>query len=232
MVRRSRGRHGVTLTAELTDRLRTAIVHGELRPNQRLVEADLAASLAVSRTPIREALALLEDDGLVRSDRHGWKVHEHTSEEIRESFEVRIALEGYAVRLAAERRTELELQAIGETLVTDPATLTDPDPARRVDVNSRFHDAIVRASHNQQLGEIIRRNRLNHFNFQLAALYSVEDMRASLEQHNEILDAIRDGDANVAEQRTRDHLGTALATALDKLILTQQGDGPSYLIRR
>src|SRR5215211_4475027 len=94
------------------DRVRADIVHGALRPNQRLVEIELAERLGVSRTPIRETLQRLTLEGLVHRTRGGWVVHEHSQDEIRAIYEVRAALDGYAAFLAANRATERELEAL------------------------------------------------------------------------------------------------------------------------
>src|SRR5690606_9984578 len=90
---------------EIYDRLRGDIVHGVLRPNEPLIETELAEQLGVSRTPIRESLQRLASDGLIVYRRRRWYVYEHTADEIREMYEIRAAQEGYAARLAAERGT-------------------------------------------------------------------------------------------------------------------------------
>ena len=90
---------------EIYSRIRSAILRGELRPNEPLIEADLALSLGVSRTPIREGLQRLATDGLIVARRRGWAVRDHSEAEIRHIYEVRAALEGYAAWLAAERET-------------------------------------------------------------------------------------------------------------------------------
>src|SRR5436190_22723903 len=94
-----------SLTEAIYEQLRSEIVRGQLRPNERLVEAEIAERLQVSRTPVRESLQRLAADGLVVSRRRGWVVYEHTIDQIRDIYETRIALEGYATRLAAERAT-------------------------------------------------------------------------------------------------------------------------------
>ncbi len=107
-------------------RLRSAIVRGDLRPNERLVEADLAVWLEVSRTPVRECLQRLAAQRLVANRRRGWVVLEHSIEDIREIYGVRAALEGYAAHgllgrtSARDRRAALRwLGFVG---------LADPDP--------------------------------------------------------------------------------------------------------
>src|SRR5579864_7454244 len=103
---------GATRSDNVYERLREAIVTGRARPNERLIEAELADRLQVSRTPIREGLQRLAAEGLVVTRRRGWVVLEHTSAEIREIYEARAALEGYCARLAAERATEAQLKEI------------------------------------------------------------------------------------------------------------------------
>src|SRR5581483_11474189 len=92
--------------------LRRAIVQGRLRPNQRLIETELAEEYAVSRTPVRETLQRLAVEGLIVPARRGWIVREHSLEEINEIYEVRAALEGFAARLAAQRATKAQLDEI------------------------------------------------------------------------------------------------------------------------
>jgi len=91
------------IDAQSRDLLRRQIVEGTLRPRERLIAADLADKLQVSRTPVREALYLLASEGLVVPTRRGFAVREFTPSEIIEIYEVRAALEGMAARLAAER---------------------------------------------------------------------------------------------------------------------------------
>ena len=117
-------------TEGIYDRVRVDIVHGALRPNQRLVEIELAERLGVSRTPVRETLQRLTLEGLVQRTRGGWVVHEHSRDEIRSIYEVRAALDGYAAFLAADRATARELAAL-EALYPagDAALALGPDDA-------------------------------------------------------------------------------------------------------
>ena len=96
-----------SLTSDAYHRLRTEIIQGKIRPNERLIAADLAERLAISRTPVREALQLLASEGLVVGVKRGYVVRDHTAAEIRQIYEVRAALEGMAARLVAERANDL-----------------------------------------------------------------------------------------------------------------------------
>src|SRR4051812_11951844 len=100
------------LATEVYEQLRRAIVEGSIRPNERLIEADLAERLEVSRTPIRESMMRLAGDGLIVAHRRGWIVREHSQDEIREVYEIRAALEGFAAGLAAQRASDEELAGI------------------------------------------------------------------------------------------------------------------------
>ncbi len=197
-------------------RLRFDIVRGLLRPNERLIEAELAERLTVSRTPVRESLQRLAADGLVVSRRRGWVVYEHTPDEIREIYEIRSALEGYAAGLAAERATEEHLLEIAKIL-QESVDIARVPRQRMVEVNDRFHDAIIEASGNRRLAEEIRRNRLYYFNQRLANLYSDEEVSTSRAQHDQIVRAILDRDSREAEEITRSHVRHALETILAKV---------------
>lgn len=197
---------------DLYARLRHAIVHGELRPNERLVEAELAESLGVSRTPVREVLQRLRRDGLVTSRRRGWVVREHTADEIRDIYACRAALEGYAARLAALSATEEQRAELKSILNSAPPAA--PGSERMVVINERFHEAIIDASGNELLAELCRQSRLYYFNRRVAALYNEEAAAQSRAQHEKLLGAILARDPDLAEALIREHIETALGMIL------------------
>jgi len=202
---------------DVYERLREAIVTGRARPNERLIEAELAERLQVSRTPVRESLQRLAAEGLVVSRRRGWVVLEHTSTEIREIYEARAALEGYCARLAAERATEAQLKEIASLHRGDPKRILKSSRQHLVEVNDRFHDAIVAAAQNERLADMIRRNRTFYFTFRIAQLYSDEEADASIAGHLAIVRALLQRDSNRAERAMRAHIDLALAVILAKL---------------
>jgi DNA-binding GntR family transcriptional regulator len=205
-----------SLTEAIYERLRSEIVRGQLRPNERLVEAEIAERLQVSRTPVRESLQRLAADGLVVSRRRGWVVYEHTIDQIRDIYETRAALEGYATRLAAERATPQQIHAI-DAILRDSAGILHAPREHLVGVNDRFHDAIMEASGNRQLVAFIRRNRLYYFNYRVAAMYSDTEAAASRDQHERLAAALLQRDADLAEAIAREHITTALRVLQDKL---------------
>lgn len=191
------------------DRLRWDIVHGVLRPNEALIETELSERLGVSRTPVRESLQRLAEDGLIVMRRRRWYVYEHTAAEIREIYEVRAAQEGFAARLACRRASPEELAAIKEA-----ATAMDQvDLDSRVASNDAFHDLINEASGNRRLVAVIAKTRLFHFNRRLANAYTREELERSSAQHAAIVTAVVARDEDNAERIVREHVLDAASIA-------------------
>jgi DNA-binding GntR family transcriptional regulator len=203
-------------TEELYEEIRRGIVNGELRPNQRLVEVELASRLNVSRTPVREALQRLALDGLVVSHRRGWVVQEHTAAQIREIYECRMALEGYAARLAAERAT---LEDVEELAAVLRQGRDDPGPPKEwmAPVNEAFHTRVIAAAGNAMLADLCHKSRRYYFNSRIASLYTEEQAAESRRQHFKLLAAISERRPEEAERLAREHVGTALEVLLEKL---------------
>jgi len=190
---------------DVYETLRNAILSGEMRPNEPLIEADIAAALAVSRTPVREALQRLAVEQLILPRKRGWAVREITAVEAGENSEVRAALEGYAARLVAERATQAEISAAAAVharrLAIDPN-----DQKARVESNREFHGIIVDAARNQKLKDAILRSGRFYFNDSVARMTSPEEFRLSNQDHGIIVAALQARDADRAEQAMRSHI--------------------------
>ena len=200
---------------EVYDQLRSEIARGELRPNERLIEADLAQRLSVSRTPIRESIQRLSGDGLVVNRRRAWFVREHSPTEITALYEVREALEGYAARLAAARATPDERRQIVELSRFDLGD--DPRHERFVDVNTRFHNAVASAARNAPLTALLAANREFYFNRRVSVAYTDADVQLACDEHADVAKAVAGGDGDAAEDITRRHVARSLALAIRKL---------------
>lgn len=198
-------------------RLRSAIVRGELRPNERLVEADLADWLEVSRTPVRECLQRLATERLVANRRRGWIVLDHSIEDIREIYGVRAALEGYAAQLAARQASADQVERIMALASIDPATYADPPRRGFVEYNQQFHDTVVEACGNSRLAEAIRRSREYYFNYRIAAVYTLAEVAEAIGGHRAIGLAIQRREPDAAERLARAHVHEALEAAVMKL---------------
>jgi DNA-binding GntR family transcriptional regulator len=212
------------------EHLRSGIVQGRIRPNTRLVETALAAELNISRTPVREGLNRLAAGGYVVSGRGGWEVREHTAREIQEIYESRAALEGYASRLAALRSTEAELNAIAGTHGAEGTRLLRIPREELIVVNEAFHNAIVAASGNKRLIEMISHNRDFHFNYRLADLYRDDEIETTVVQHEAIMSALRDRDGSRAEVVTRQHILYSVPIVLSRLRPPWDGELPKLIV--
>jgi DNA-binding GntR family transcriptional regulator len=199
------------------EELRAAIVAGQLRPNERLVETDLAKRLQISRTPIRESFLRLAGEGLIKPAGQGWIVREHTKQEVQEIYEVRAALEGYAARLAARHATSEELQRINQLYLEHLKSLDEESRAVILEHNDEFHDAIVAASRNDHLARQIRQNREYYFMHRVSANLSDEELKSAMREHFRVLDALNSRDEEAAEQAARELILNSMARAIARL---------------
>jgi DNA-binding GntR family transcriptional regulator len=191
------------MSVPVYDQLRALILSDEFGPDTMLVETALATRLGVSRTPIREALRRLEQDGLVERTSRGTRVVERSPEQILEIYELRILLEGQAARTAAERASSLDinrLRAIHEQMLA--AGPDDDDD--RVRLNRLFHEALWAASHNGTLVEVIER-LIAHLHPQTTLRFPGR-WDSILEEHGELLQAITEHRADDAAAIATDHM--------------------------
>ncbi len=206
-----------SLTLDAFNRLRDDIIQGVIRPNERLIAADLAATLKTSRTPIREALQLLEAEDLVIGIKRGYVVREHTRDEIVEIYQVRAALEGMAARLVAEQTGAAAAKKI-EAIGAHKDSLGKTNESNQVvDLNNQFHAAIFAACGNARLEKLNRSNSQHFFNYRIAALYTKEEQLHSVRGHALIIKALKAHDGDAADRAAREHVLDALDVTLLKL---------------
>ena len=189
-------------------RLKEAIRAGDLIPGQQLVESVLAEWCEVSRTPIREALSKLQHDGLVERNDRGLVVRERSPEEVLDIYETRIALEGTAARMAAERRNSHDLILLRRAMSRLEELGTD-DIDVMVRANRQFHTALWRASHNTSLIDLLERLDLHLVRYPANTLESPGRWERSNEQHHAIVDAIEARDPDIAEKCAVTHFTEA-----------------------
>lgn len=185
------------------ERLKLAIQAGELVPGQPLVESALAEWCEVSRTPVREALTRLENDGLVQRTEHGLTVRERSPEEILDIYETRMTLEVAAARYAAERRTSHDLLLL-HRLLNRLDAIDDLDT--KVEANARFHRTVWRAAHNASLTDLLERLDLYLARYPAGALSTPGRWDRTCDQHRGLVEAIDARDAAEAERITTEHL--------------------------
>ncbi|ARP86697.1 GntR family transcriptional regulator [Bordetella genomosp. 9] len=190
--------------------LRRRLMSGAFLPGQRLREEHIASELAVSRTPVRNAIERLAAEGLVKRDgRRGTVVLGWSDRDINDAFELRLLLEPYAARAAAARASAAQIDAL-EDLNTRMLRAIESDDPDRVDkvqyYNNRFHHALIEAAQSARVRAVV--DDLLDLPIIIGSFYfySREDMLRSVEHHRQIIAALRACDPACAEAAMRLHL--------------------------
>ena len=187
--------------------LRQAILRGELKPGERLMEIHLAQKLGVSRTPVREAIRKLELEGLVRMiPRKGAVVAEITISDLEDVLEVRMALEELAVKLACRMLTPEQLDEIGGLADEFEQTLYGEDVGACAQADMRFHEAIYAATGNGRLVQILNNLREQMYRYRMEYLKDRDAHQQLVQEHAEILEALADRDVERALEASGRHI--------------------------
>jgi DNA-binding GntR family transcriptional regulator len=190
------------------ERIKQAILDGTFAPGSALVESSVAQWCGVSRTPIREALTRLEQDGLVEKTARGMTVRGRTPEQILDIYEVRIALEATAARIAAERHTSMDRVRL-ERLVSRAEASDESQGQMLADRNRDFHRGVWLASHNEALIDLLDRLNLHLLRYPVTTLTTPRRWKESLEEHRGLVEAIFDRDPANAQKIAEHHFTTA-----------------------
>jgi DNA-binding GntR family transcriptional regulator len=186
------------------ERLKDAILSGELAPGTMLVESALASWFEVSRTPIREALTRLEQDALLARDKTGLVVRERSPGEILDVYDVRVLLESAAARFAAERRTSHDSLLL-QRLLRRWDGVDQTDPRALMQANREFHQAVWQASHNESLVDLLARLDLHVARFPATTLSAPGRWEEAGLEHARLVQAIEHRDADKAAEIAREH---------------------------
>lgn len=219
-------------TTHAYEQVRAAIVENRYAPGQRLIEQRLAAELGLSRTPIREALRILEAEGLVVSERNrGAIVRPLSPTEVVDLYGLRIRLESYAAELAAARITEQELAALVDAADEFGAVRRDVDVAtldgvRRLnEANRRLHDRILAAARHDRLATMLARTVDIPLVFQAFRSFGPAEIERSDTFHHLIVDAIARGDGGRAAALMAEHIAQGRDAVLDAMAVA--GEPPA-----
>jgi DNA-binding GntR family transcriptional regulator len=200
--------------------LRDAIVTGELAPGQRLRDQLLAAQLGVSRTPVREALQRLEDEGLVQtSPRALTRVAPLDAQAAREAFPVVAALHALAARHGAPRLTArdlTEMRAANDALATEIASVERATILQAIQADDRFHAVLLRAADNGEIARMLERIMPKVRRLEYAQFGSLAG-RTSVQQHAAIIAACQRDDAQTVASLVEENwlsLGRLIASSL------------------
>lgn len=209
----------------VAEEVRNAILSGEIAAGVRLNEVHLSRALSVSRTPVRAALHALAAEGLLDYERNrGFRVRAYSSDAIADAYEIRASLEGLACRFAAERGlTPEDRAAIEEALARGDAVVDafeggPAQEARYREANVAFHEAVLAASRNRMLIDMIRltfaRPGAPH---RAIVAFSQREVRRRHDDHHRIYEAIRAGDGWRAELLMREHVTSVKSSRLHEM---------------
>jgi DNA-binding GntR family transcriptional regulator len=203
--------------------LRQAILSGQLKPGERLVEGRLADEMGVSRNPVREAIRALASEGLIEvTARRGAAVATMTEQEARETIEVRALLEGHNARLAARRQDKQIIKRIETVLNKGTAAVAAKRFDQLFDLNQQFHSELAAAGQNAVLGDLLL--RLRERTAMLFSPMNPARQARSWEEHAATLRAIIEGDERAAATLASEHV---MRAGMDFLIgLNADGDLP------
>lgn len=204
----------------VSDALRQAIRDGILPPGERLMEIPLAEELGVSRTPIREAIRILKQEGLiVMIPRRGTYVADMSLKDVTEVFELRSILEELAAELAAERITNEEIEALEQHLVEIGNYMNENNLDKVVQADILFHEILYKASRNDRLVEMINNLREQTLRFRTLSMSQTGRLAKTWDEHRQLVEAISDRDVERARQIARIHMEESEKTLLEGMQL-------------
>jgi DNA-binding GntR family transcriptional regulator len=184
--------------------LREAILRGELVPGERLMELQLASKLGVSRTPIREAIRMLEQEGLaITIPRKGAIVAGMTEKEMQDVLQIREALEELSVQVACDKITDEEIAGLRKNMKSFQRSLDTGDLKKMAQADVEFHDVIYQATDNQKLINMLNNLREQMYRYRVEYLKNPDNHQQLLDEHEAIYQGIvaRDKDAVTATMR-------------------------------
>ncbi len=199
--------------------LREAILRGELKPGERLMELQLAAQLGVSRTPIREAIRMLEQEGLaVTMPRKGAEVAKMTLKGMEDVLEIREALDILACQLACDRITDELLVTLEEKKKAFEASLETKDVKVIADADISFHDVIYEATGNPKLIALLSNLREQIYRYRVEYLKAVESYPILIKEHDDIYQSLVRHNREESTVAIREHVKNQAIAVKDVII--------------
>ena len=205
--------------------LRRQILTGELKPGERLMEIALAQRLGVSRTPIREAIRKLENEGLVViAPRRGAHVAKITTQELNDVLEVRKTLEILAIRKACKQIREIELADLKrrEKEFADLIESGSSDINALGDADAAFHDVIYLATRNRRLIQILNNLHEQMYRFRIEYLKEEDARKRLVAEHEEIMQALKSRDEEACVRLIGEHIDNQWQTINASLVREEE----------
>ena len=199
--------------------LREAILRGELKPGERLMELQLAAQLGVSRTPIREAIRMLEQEGLaVTMPRKGAEVAKMTLKGMEDVLEIRESLDILACQLACDRISDELLVTLEEKKHAFETSLDTKDVKVIADADISFHDVIYEATGNPKLIALLSNLREQIYRYRVEYLKAVENYPMLIKEHDDIYQSLLKHNREDATSAIREHVKNQAIAVKDVII--------------
>lgn len=194
------------LADEVYTQLVGAIMRREIKPEDRLVQEKLAADMQISRTPVREALIRLEQEGVLEvSTRGSFKLYNMDTQEVRELYQSRAAVEGQCARILAVNHTDEDIALLRATIEKEEASV-QPSARSYFEANRNIHRAFVEVAGNRFLLDMFDMIWGKAMAFCLFAAIENVDLRKSLGAHMELVDVIASGDKTATLEKFIDHI--------------------------
>lgn len=189
------------------EQIKQMIVRGEIPAGKRIIESELAESMGISRTPVREAVHKLGAEGFLKPlPKGGYVVRGLGISDIEETFEIRSILESFAAFLAANRHRHEEILPLEEKIEEFQRSLDNNDLKELARLNTEFHELLYALSRSQRLIKMIYNLRDEIYFLRKIILNSIDMARLSNKDHREIINAIKKRQAKKAEMLVRDHI--------------------------
>lgn len=199
-----------TLTEEIANKMRNRILMGQYGIGEKIKESQIAEELSVSRTPVREAMKLLETEGLIESiPNRGSFALGLSKQDIEDIYSVRAALEGLAVRWATKKIGEKGITELQDQYDMMEFYTKKKNSKKVMEINKRYHEIIYHASGSRFLIQILKSYQEYVQQSKKVTVYCEDNLKSILEEHYEILKAIKEKDANRAEEKILLHLSNS-----------------------
>ncbi len=200
----------MSLASQVFERLEKNILTGVYAPGEVISEKRLTAELGVSRTPIREALGRLMEDGLVSDSPSGTVVLGITPQDVDDTYEIKRRIEGYAGRMAAENMTDEQIKELRDILDQQEFYMGKEDAEKVGDLDTRFHDAIYENCGSRAFARILSPLHHKLMKYRRISLETdLDRMRSSLKEHEGIVKALSARDADAMEKAMLAHVDGA-----------------------
>lgn len=210
------GKHGLSTREKTYDSLKTSILSGRFAPGERLAEEPLAEELGVSRTPVREALHKLEQEGLIEPlESRGFRVPQDSPEEIEDLFDIRTVLEGYTLRIICERITEEQIALLEGIIERADEALRRKRIDEVFQQNTQFHDTLHGlVADKRRFHSLIVNMRKYVLRYRKDTLRNLGAAKRAGEGHRQILLALKLKEPELCERVMRAHIRQSKEDAL------------------